>query len=139
MEIGYHPKAWRVCTGVILKKPNRPDYILFKAYRIISLENCLGKIIEKLMANRLSYWGQTSDLLDQSQIGGRKNYSTLDGIIELVHEIQTANQNKRIMFCLFLNIKKAFDYVNKKQLFTIMNRTKTSQELLKWIKDFMEK
>ena len=91
------------------------------------------------MANRLSYWGQTSDLLDQSQIGGRKNYSTLDGIIELVHEIQTANQNKRVMSCLLLDIKRAFDYVNKKQLFNIMNRTKILQELFKWTKYFMKK
>ena len=83
------------------------------------------------MTNRLSYWGQTTDLLDQSQIGGRKNYFTLDGIIELVHEIQTANQNKRVMSCLLLDIKKTFDYVNKKQLFNIMNRAKIPQELLK--------
>ena len=99
----------------------------------------LGKIIEKLMANRLSYWGQTTDLLDQSQIGGRKNYSTLDEIIELIHEIQTTNQNKRIMFCLFLDIKKTFGYVNKKELLNIMNRTKIAKKLLKWTKDFMEK
>ena len=99
----------------------------------------LGKIIEKLMANRLSYRGQTTDLLDQSQIGGRKNYSTLDEIIELIHEIQTTNQNKRIMFCLFLDIKKTFGYVNKKELLNIMNRTKIAKKLLKWTKDFMEK
>ena len=43
------------------------------------------------------------------------------------------------MFCLFLNIKKTFDYVNKKQLLNIMNKAKISQELLKWTKDFMEK
>ena len=48
--------------------------------------------------------------------GGRKNYSTLDGIIELVHEIQIANKNKRVMSCLFLDMKIAFDYVNKIQL-----------------------
>ena len=83
------------------------------------------------MTNRLSYWGQTSNLLDQTQIGGRKNYSTLDEIIELIHEIQTANQNKRVMFCLFLDIKGAFDYVNKKQLFNIMNKAKILQEFLK--------
>ena len=87
----------------------------------------------------MSYWDQTTDLLNQNQIGGRKNYSTLDGIIELIHEIQTVNQNKRVMSGLLLNIKETFDYVNKKQLFNIMNITKIPQELLKWTKDFMEK
>ena len=79
------------------------------------------------------------ELLDKSQIEGRKNYSTLNGIIELVHEIQLANQNKRIMFCLFLDIKEAFDYINKNQLLKIMNRAKLSQEIFKWIKNFMKK
>ena len=55
MELGYHPKAWRGCTEIVIKKPNRPDYTISKAYRIISLENCLGKTLEKLMTNQLSY------------------------------------------------------------------------------------
>ena len=29
-KLGYHPMAWRECTGIVLKKPNRPDYTIFK-------------------------------------------------------------------------------------------------------------
>ena len=43
------------------------------------------------------------------------------------------------MSCLFLNIKKTFDYVNKKQLFNIMKKVKISSKLLKWTKNFMKK
>ena len=71
------------------------------------------------MTNQLSYWDQITDLLNQSQIESRKNYFTLNEIIELIHEIQTADQNKKIMSCLFLNIKKAFDYVKKNNYSTL--------------------
>ena len=63
IEYGYHPFCWRQATGAILKKQNKPDYTAPKAYRIIALLNCLGKISEKIIATRLSYLAATSDLL----------------------------------------------------------------------------
>ncbi|KAF2837790.1 hypothetical protein M501DRAFT_906790, partial [Patellaria atrata CBS 101060] len=52
-EVGYHPKAWREAVGVVLPKPNKPDYSFPKSYSISSLLNCLGKTLEKIMATRL--------------------------------------------------------------------------------------
>ena len=50
LDLGYHPKCWRRATGVILKKPSKPDYSAPKAYRVISLLNCLGKVSERILA-----------------------------------------------------------------------------------------
>jgi hypothetical protein len=47
---GYHPRCWRQAMTVIIPKPNKPDYSDPKAYQPIALLNCLGKILEKLMA-----------------------------------------------------------------------------------------
>ena len=44
----YHPIYQKKATGIILKKPNKEDYSIPKAYRIISLLNCLGKISERI-------------------------------------------------------------------------------------------
>jgi hypothetical protein len=52
---GYHPKVWKQATGFILKKSGKPNYSLPKAYRVISLLNCLGKVSERILAKRLSY------------------------------------------------------------------------------------
>jgi hypothetical protein len=40
---------------VILLKANKKDYSLLKAYRVISLLNCIGKAFKKILATRLSY------------------------------------------------------------------------------------
>ena len=50
LRYGYHPKAWREATIVIIKKAGKPNYGIPNVYRPISLLNCLGKIAEKIMA-----------------------------------------------------------------------------------------
>ena len=67
INTGYHPKPWKQATGVILKKPGKPDYSAPKAYRVISLLNCLGKVSERILAQRLSYLAETTTLLHPTQ------------------------------------------------------------------------
>ena len=62
LDTGYHPYCWREATGVVLSKPNR-NKALPQSYRIISLLNCLGKITEKIIAQRLAFLAETTDLL----------------------------------------------------------------------------
>ena len=50
INIGYYPTPWKEAIGVILKKPNKPDYAIPKAYRVISLLNCLRKVAERVLA-----------------------------------------------------------------------------------------
>jgi hypothetical protein len=74
---GYHPKCWKEATGVILQKPQNTkppyrDFALPKAYRVISLLNCLGKVAEKIVAKRLATIAEIKTVLHPYQIGGRK-------------------------------------------------------------------
>jgi len=41
-RLGLHPPVWKVTKGILLRKPNKPDYTAVMAYRVISLLNCLG-------------------------------------------------------------------------------------------------
>jgi hypothetical protein len=52
LEQGIHP--WNTTTIVILDKPQKPDYSLLKAYHPISLLECTGKVLEKLIANYIN-------------------------------------------------------------------------------------
>ena len=63
---GYHPRCWKLAKGVVLKKNGQKrDYTMLKAYRVVSLLNCLGKISEKILAKRLADLAESpeSDLL----------------------------------------------------------------------------
>jgi len=65
-----HFHRWREATTVICAKIGKPDYSVPKAYRPIALLNCLGKILEKLMATRLAYLSETHSLLHHDQDDG---------------------------------------------------------------------
>ena len=53
------------------KKKNRKATIS-KFYKVVLLLNCLRKIAEKIIATRLSYIAETSDLLDSDQMSNRR-------------------------------------------------------------------
>jgi len=65
----------------------KPDYSIPKAYRVISLLNCLGKVSERILARRLGYLAETTDLLHPSQIGGRRKKSAIDAAFLLTDEV----------------------------------------------------
>ena len=52
-RLGIHRKAWKEVKGVVIPKPNKPDYGIAKAYRVITLLNYLEKVVEKVAANHL--------------------------------------------------------------------------------------
>jgi hypothetical protein len=51
IRLGHHLKEWKIVTGVVIPKPGKPDYSQAKAYRVIALENSLGKSGRKSGSN----------------------------------------------------------------------------------------
>lgn len=136
-DAGYHPKCWREATGAILPKANKPDYSAPKAYRIIALLNCLGKILEKIMATRLSYLAETRDILHPEQIGGRKQRSAVDAALALVHDIETGRSDGAVTSALMLDVKGAFDNVSKTRLLKTMQELGLPDQFISWVDHFM--
>ena len=130
LDIGYHPRCWKQATGAILKKPGKPDYSAPKAYRVISLLNCLGKVSERILAQRLGYLAETTNLLHPTQIGGRLRKSAIDAALLLTNEVEASQQQKRKTSALFLDVKGAFDHVAKNQLLAILQKLRLPTSLI---------
>ena len=69
-------KAWKIAKIVPLRKPNKLDYTLAKVYRPISLLATLGKNLEAVVVERLSFLAEAHHLLLKSHFGARKGRST---------------------------------------------------------------
>src|SRR5690606_24034864 len=137
LDQGYHPLCWREATGAIIPKPNKPDYKEVKAYRIVALLNCLGKIAEKPVAHRLSSLCETFQLLHKDQIGGRKQRSATDPILALVNDIENAWNKKLVTSALFQDVKGAFDNVSRVRLLKTMRQMGLPTPLVNWVEHFM--
>ena len=138
INTGFHPKCWKQATGAILKKPSKTDYSQPKAYRVISLLNCLGKVSERIIAKRLGYLAETTELLHPTQIGGRLKKSAIDAALMLTSEIETNRHRNKISSTLFLDIRGAFDHVAKNQLLEVLRKKKLPRSLISWVKSFMD-
>jgi hypothetical protein len=77
-------------TTLALCKEGKKDYSLLGNYRLIALENTLTKVMEKVLTNRLSLAAEEHDLLPWTQIGARKDRSTLSTISILITCVHTA-------------------------------------------------
>jgi ribonuclease HI/exonuclease III len=143
-SLGYHPLRWRQSVGIILAKPNKSDYSQPKAYRIISLLNTMGKAMEKIIATRLNYLANTGNLVDNTQMGGRKQRSAIDTSLLLLNHIQhqrATSRKKKLLITttVFLDIKGAFDYVKKPQLLKVLKGLGLPSKLITWVDTFMSK
>src|SRR5947207_1054727 len=85
ISYGYHPICWREAIDAILKKPNRKASLL-KSYRVISLLNSMTKTAEKIIASRLAYLTNTTNIVNFDQMNSRKQISAIDAVMSLIHE-----------------------------------------------------
>ena len=73
VSLGIHP--WKDTSVVIIPKPHKPDYSLPKAYRPISLLECQGKLLEKVIARRLAFHDEMTGWMGRFQFGSRRHHS----------------------------------------------------------------
>jgi Reverse transcriptase (RNA-dependent DNA polymerase) len=139
MTNGYHPKCFKKATGIILKKsqvtksPYR-NYTLPKAYRVISLLNCLTKVIEKIIARRLAIMAKFKTLLHMHQIGGRRQKSAIDAVMVLIQKVQANWRTRKrdsITSVLTLDVKNAYPTVRAAPFAKICIQLKLLTELIK--------
>jgi hypothetical protein len=135
--LGYHPKRWRSAKIVVLRKPGKPDYSVPGAYRPISLLNTLGKILEAVMARRLSYLAEKHGLLPDTQFGGRPGRTTEQALLVLSNAIDRAWYKHKVVTLMAFDLEGAFNGVNKVSLDARLRAKKIPAVARKWIASFM--
>ncbi|OGE46890.1 hypothetical protein PENARI_c093G11063, partial [Penicillium arizonense] len=137
VNLGYHPKRWRSAKIVVLRKPKKPDYSVPGAYRPISLLNTLGKLLEAVMARRLSYLAEKHGLLPDTQFGGRPGRTTEQALLVLSNAIDRAWYKHKVITLVAFDLKGAFNGVNKVSLDACLRARRVPTVARKWIVSFM--
>lgn len=134
----YYSKYQKQATGVILKKPRKLHYSAPNTYRVISLLNYIGKVLERILAQRLSYLAETTTLIYKLQIGERLKKSVVDTALLLINRVEQNKQLRLIRTTLFVDVKGAFDYVAKNQLIAILKDLKQPYSLIRQVLSFLD-
>ena len=55
IDLGHWLSYFKISTTIVIPKPNKSSYDMPKSFRLIVLLNTLGKLIEKVISNRLQF------------------------------------------------------------------------------------
>ena len=109
---GWCPPAWRTATIVpFLKKEKDPQAV--SSYRPIALTSTIGKLLERLIVKRLSWWLEVKSLLSPWQAGFRKRRCTTDQCLRLYQFVSDGfhSTNKERTVLMLFDYSKAYDTV----------------------------
>lgn len=130
-ELDTYPNSWRESITVVLRKPGKPSYEEPKAYRPIALLNTMGKLLSSLIADDLSHFCETREILPRHQFGGRPSRCTSDSMLLLTHSIKEAWRRKKVASVLFLDVQGAFPNVVKEVLLHNMRTRSVPPEYIR--------
>lgn len=99
-----------------LRKPWKVDYSRAKACRPISFPFTLSKALESIVAEQIAFLAEERLLLPQNQFGGRKKRSTVQALAILQERIYEAWRKRKIPSLVSIDLKGAFNGVDKEVL-----------------------
>jgi exonuclease III len=110
LEQGVFPsKLKATVVKPIHKKGNKTD---IQNYRPVALIPIFAKIIEKIIHKRIYNFFESKDLFNAVQKGFRKGESTESAVYEFLEIVYNRMDKRLPVHALYLDMTKAFDYVN---------------------------
>jgi len=140
LKQGYIPKMWKKANIILLLKPKK-DKQHPSSYRPISLLSCLGKLMEKIMKQRLLLELERRNILPQHQAGFRPGKSTIYNIVRLERFAQGQLRRvprRRHSAVILFDIKAAFDSVWHDGLIYKLNDLRLPQYIINYIISFLQ-
>ena len=133
------PQKWRTANIKPLlkegKDPKDPG-----SWRPISLTACLGKIMEKIIADRLTSYMESNKLLNENQAGFSKERCTTDQVLKLVQmasDKMHENKDGTTTMVTFFDFSRAYDKVWREGLLSKMIKLGIPYRFIKYARMFM--
>ena len=104
------PAALKTAEIILSLKPGKGPKTP-ESYRPISLLPAISKVLERLLANRITTDVMYTQRLPDHQFGFRHKHSTIQQVHRLCHTIYTAFEAKQYCISAFLDVSQAFDKV----------------------------
>lgn len=77
-------EKWEYTKRILLEKPNKTNCSFVKSDQVISLLDCLGKIVEKQVVEQLAKLCQSNGKLHKNQMLAKKYWLVIDTTVILV-------------------------------------------------------
>ena len=139
INLGHWPNHFKHSSTVIIPKPNKPAYDNPKSFHPIVLLNTIGKLIEKVIAERLQFHVVKNDFIYPSQLGGLKFKSTTDAEIMLTHVIRSGQVKNKTTSILAFDIAQFFSSLNHHLLTLSLMKANLDPKVISFFENFLVK
>ena len=135
LSTGIFPDALKTSRTIPIFKSG--DKLNMDNYRPISLIKTFSKILEKMVALKLSNHLDINKLLHQHQYGFQAKKSTEHHLIHVTNKIGSALNNGEFCIGIFLDFKKAFDTVSHSILLKKLKAFGINGTSYKWFTSYL--
>ena len=132
---GTFPSVWKEAKVKPLFKSGDKDDI--NNYRPISILPTVSKLIEKWVDVNFSLFLNNFSLLHKSQSGFRAKHSTESAMILMVDSWLKALNSGKLVGCVMVDFRKAFDLVDHQILLKKLQSYKCSDSCLSWFNSYL--
>lgn len=120
------PKEWKEYQ-VIIDKINKDKV------RPISLSSYMGKVMERLINERLVWWSEKNRKMHPTQNGFHRGRSCIENLIKIVSDIKVALHSDEYAMTAFLDVRSAYDNVQFYILIAKLRKMKCPKRILAFI------
>ena len=113
LDTGLIPSIWRKAIITPIPKDNTKDQRIPLNYRGNSLLSTVSKLYSSVLNNRLLPFLENNGLLVDEQNGFRSDRSCQDHVFSACTLIRDRLAQKKSTFATFIDLQKAFDYVDR--------------------------
>ena len=106
---GIFPTRWKRAKVIPIVKPGKDTSDEVSKYRPISLLNVGGKVLEKVLINRINHHANSHDFLNSHQYGFTPQKSTVDAAMEVKKFVMEGLSAGEVIALISLDVKGAFD------------------------------
>lgn len=124
------PASWKRSIITLIPKPGKTNYNDISSWRPISLQPCIAKIYNALLAKRLQSWAIERRQISHSQ----KGFMPVPGCHEhifVAHSILNSSKRyRRSVHMAWYDIKDAFGSVAQQHIFKVLQRLGLPEDFL---------
>lgn len=135
-ETGNLPQIWKKAIIIPILKEGKTRTEP-SSYRPIALTSHVGKLMERLILRRLTYFCEKNNIVPNNQSGFRKGRSTIDHLIRLTTNIKRQFAHRKSVLATFFDVSKAYDQVWHSRLLYKLKTIGLSGNIYNYIKSFL--
>ena len=132
---GHFPSCWKVAHVTAIPKTGTAK--LAKDFRPISITSNVGKVLERVIYNKLIYFLDDNNLIYKYQAGFLAHHSTETQLVEMYHNICKELDKRNGVQMVFCDYSKAFDRVWHNGLIEKLKAHGISGTLLMWFRCYL--